>query len=72
MNELNKDSLIQEIKHLISIDGVSVEINPNYLEYFDLEELEDIKIQLLERKLDQDEISKEYLDEIYDKCGTLS
>ena len=72
MIEVSKNSLIDEIKHLISVDGASIEINPNYLEYFDIEELEDIKKQLLGRKLDQNQISREYLDEIYDKCGELS
>ena len=67
----SKDEIIDEIKHLISVDGTSIDINPNYLEYFDMEELEDIKVQLLNRKLDQAETSKEYLDEIYEKCGTI-
>ncbi len=66
-----KDELIEEIKHLISVDGSSVDINPNYLEYFEFEELCDIKEQLLNRKLDQNEIAKEYLDEVYEKCGVL-
>ncbi len=72
MESTDKLSLIDEIKHLISVDGATTQINPNYLEYFDIEELEDIKVQLLGRKLDQESISKDYLDEIYDKCGTLS
>jgi|GEM_PF-1900860 len=68
----SKKELIEEIKHLISVDGSSVDINPNYLEYFEFEELCDIKKQLLNRKLDQNEIAKEYLDEVYEKCGVLS
>jgi len=72
MIEQSKDELIEEIKHLISVDGSAVDINPNYLEYFEYDELSDIKYQLLNRKLDQNEIAKEYLDEIYEKCGVLS
>ncbi len=72
MIKQSKDELIEEIKHLISVDGSAVDINPNYLEYFEYDELSDIKDQLLNRKLDQNEIAKEYLDEIYEKCGVLS
>ena len=67
-----KENLIEEIKHLIGIDGTSININPNYLEYFELEELDDIKNQLLIRKQNQSNIAKDYLDEIFEKCGTYT
>ena len=69
--DIAKNELIEEIKHLISVDGSSVDINPNYLQYFDFDELCDIKEQLINRKIDQNEIAKEYLDEVYEKCGVL-
>ena len=64
-----KQNLIEEIKHLISIDGTAVDINPNYLEYFEFEELQDIKNELLNKKIHQNEISNDYLDELYSKCS---
>ena len=69
MEDISKEDLISEIKKLISIDGTSVEINPNYLEYFDLEELIDIKEQLIHKKVEQESVSKEYLDHLYDKLN---
>lgn len=68
----DKEQLIQDIQHLISVDGTSIDINPNYLQYFEYEELEDIKKQLLNTKVNQNELTKEYADEIYEKCGVLS
>jgi hypothetical protein len=62
-----KKELIEQIKLLIAIDGETVHINPNYLEYFELEELESIKDDLLEKKKQKDQSSKEYLDQIYEK-----
>jgi hypothetical protein len=59
--------LIKEIKCLINVDDTTTEINPNYLQYFEQNELEDIKEQLLNRKFNQNKINKDYLDEIYEK-----
>lgn len=70
MNELTKEELIEEIKKLISIDGTKVDINPNYLEYFQVEELLEIKEQLENKKETNSSISKDYLDEIYELCAT--
>jgi hypothetical protein len=70
MDKLTKEQLIEQIKELISIDGSKVDINPAYLEYFQLEELEEIKQRLLKTKESKASISKDYLDEIYEICGT--
>ncbi len=70
MDELTKEELIEQIKELISIDGTKVDINPAYLEYFQLEELLEIKEQLIKTKESKASISKDYLDEIYEICGT--
>jgi len=67
MEELNKSELIEEIKHLISVDGSTTEINPNYLEYFTDEELIEIKDDLIDKKMNVIESTKEYVDELYEK-----
>ena len=68
MNSI-KNELIEEIKHLISVDGTATDINPNYLGYFEIEELEEIRDSLICKKVHQDEISKEFLDEVFEKCS---
>lgn len=63
-----KTQIIENIKKLIKINPEeSIEINPNYLEYFDVEELLDIQKQLEFRKENISKISNNYLDEIYQK-----
>ena len=63
-----KKEIIENIKKLININPEdSVEINPNYLEYFDVEELLDIQKQLEYKKNNISKISNNYLDEIYQK-----
>jgi len=68
MNE-DKKELIEEIKLLISVDGTKIDINPNYLEFFELEELVEIKNELLNRKKNSNEFTKTYVDELYDKLS---
>ena len=63
-----KTQIIENIKKLIKINPEeSIEINPNYLEYFDVEELLDIQKQLEFKKENISKISNTYLDEIYQK-----
>ena len=62
-----KEYVIEEIKSLISTTGEQVEINPKFLDFFDLEELYDIKENLLRKKEQFRENNKEYLEEIYEK-----
>lgn len=62
-----KEYVINEIKSLISTTGEKIEINPKFLEYFDLEELYDIKENLLRKKEFVRENNKEFLEEIYEK-----
>ena len=69
IEEITKEQLIEDIKHLITVDGTSTDINPNYLEYFELEELQDIKNNLVYKKVHHDEISKDFLDELFEKCS---
>jgi hypothetical protein len=69
MEELTKLELIDEIKHLISVDGAETEINPNYLEYFEHEELVEMKEDLILKKLNVVETTKEYVNELYEKLA---
>ncbi|RXJ70092.1 hypothetical protein CRV08_00585 [Halarcobacter ebronensis] len=63
-----KEELIKDIKELISVDGKeAIDINPNYLEYFQLDELISIKEKLLSRKSKIKETTLLFLDEIYEK-----
>lgn len=69
MDEISKEELIENIKKLISIDGSeSIDINPNYLEYFQLEELIEIYDTLKIKKDNQKNTLGNYLDELYEKC----
>lgn len=70
MDEITKEELIEQIKRLISVDGSQVDINPNYLEYFQIEELIEIKERLENKKDSRSSIGKDYLDEIYRLCAT--
>jgi len=63
-----KQELIEEIKSLISTSkNDTIEINPNFLDYFQIEELISIKNDLLVKKSKIRESTFKYLDEIYEK-----
>ena len=63
-----KNEIIENIKKLIKINPEeTIERIPNYLEYFDVEELLDIQKQLEFKKENISKISNTYLDEIYQK-----
>lgn len=65
---MEKKEIIEEIKKLISTNkNESIEINPNFLEYFELEELLSIKEGLEVKKSTFSQISSNYLDELYEK-----
>lgn len=65
---MTKEELIAEIKELMKInENETIDINPNYLQYFQEEELEDIIKQLNGRKENISSITSSYLDEIYEK-----
>ncbi|WP_456485920.1 hypothetical protein [Hydrogenimonas sp.] len=46
---MEKEKLLREIEKLLSFDGNDTTINPDYLEFFTMEELESIRREL-ERK----------------------
>jgi L-lysine 2,3-aminomutase len=63
-----KEKIIEEIKELIAVSNEeTIEINPKYLEYFQEEELVEIKEQLIYKKENIEKITSNYLDEIYEK-----
>ena len=63
-----KKEIIENIKELIKINPEdNIEINPKYLEYFDIEELLDIQKKLEYKKENISKLSVDYLDEIYQK-----
>ncbi|ADG93530.1 MULTISPECIES: hypothetical protein [Arcobacter] len=62
-----KEYVIDEIKTLISSTGEKIDINPKFLDYFDLEELYDIKENLLSKKENFRENNKDFLEQIYEK-----
>ena len=63
-----KKEIIEKIKKLIKINPEdSIEINPKYLEYFELEELLDIQKRLEYKKENISKLSVDYLEEIYQK-----
>ena len=66
--KLTKEELIEQIKELITINkNETIEINPDFLEYFDLEELISIKETLIIKKSKIRETTFDYLDELYEK-----
>ena len=63
-----KEELIKEIKELLkTYENENIDINPNYLNYFDEDELKDIVFRLIEKKVEQKDGNSAYLDEIYQK-----
>ena len=65
---MDKIELIEEIKKLIVTSKEDViEINPKFLEYFEIEELISIKDKLIVKKSKIRESTFEYLDELYEK-----
>jgi len=63
-----KEELINEIKELLkSSDDDTMQINPNYLNYFSEDELKDIVFRLIDKKVEQQNGNQSYLDEIYQK-----
>jgi hypothetical protein len=56
-----------QIKHLISITGEEVQINPKFLDFFQYDELLEIRNNLEDKKINFDKIANKYLDELYQK-----
>ncbi|VAY87339.1 hypothetical protein MNB_ARC-1_198 [hydrothermal vent metagenome] len=63
----SRDDLIVQIKHLISITGEETYIDAKLLEYFQDDELKEIRNNLEYSKIKQKNITNDYLDELYEK-----
>jgi hypothetical protein len=67
--EKEKKDLITQIKALIATNEEKVPFNEKYIEYFEIDELIEIK-DILEHKKEQNKNpSKDYLDDIFNKCS---
>ncbi len=65
---MEKEKLLEEIKKLIATnENDIIDINPNFLEYFQEDELEVIKNDLIFKKNQIRESTFDFLDEIYEK-----
>jgi hypothetical protein len=66
-----KQLLIQEILALVNANKSSQTstINPNYLDFFELEDLIDIRDGLLKKSEEFKNNNNSYLDEIFSKCS---
>lgn len=69
MNKINKEDLLTQIKVLISSNNKILEFNENYIEYFEIDELLEIRDILLNKKEQNETPSKDYLDEIFNNCS---
>ena len=63
-----KEQLIEEIKNLIKINPEEIiDINPAFLEYFQEEELIEMRDLLELKKRENSSTNSNYLDELYEK-----
>ena len=68
-NKKEKQKLIDEIKALIDQNSTkTTDINLKYIEYFELDELFNIRDSLLLKK-EKSYQDLDYLDEIFNKCS---
>jgi len=66
----DKKLLIEEILELINKDSShKTDINPNYLEFFEVEDLVDMKDGLIKNSENFKKDNNDYLDEIFSKCS---
>ncbi|MCK5293750.1 MAG: hypothetical protein KAJ49_03790 [Arcobacteraceae bacterium] len=70
MENINKKDLIEEIKKLIDKDSNNIEINIKYIDYFELEELIEIRDSLIYKIENRKEETSTYLDDIFTKCSS--
>ena len=70
MQTNNKQELIDEILLLINTNDKSkIDFNLNYIEYFELDELMEIRDVLLNKKEQNKKPSRDLIDDIFDKCS---
>ena len=64
-----KQELIDEIKILIDNSKTKVEINIKYIDYFELDELVEMRDMLKYKKENRTKETSDYLDDIFSKCS---
>ena len=70
MQDITKEELINEILNLINTnDSSKIDFNPNYIEYFEIDELIEIRDLLIGKKELNKNPSKDFLDDIFNKCS---
>ena len=70
MTEITKEELISEILQLINTnDNSKIDFNPSYIEYFEKDELIEIRDLLLGKKEQNKKPSRDLIDDIFDKCS---
>ena len=67
-NSETKEQLIDEIKSLIDTNNDTI-INPKYIDYFELDELLEIRDGLKYKKENSQKDRFDYLDDIFSKCS---
>ena len=65
-----KQELINEIKILIDNSDNNVEINIKYIDYFELDELVEMRDMLKYKKENRTKETSDYLDDIFSKCSS--
>ncbi len=68
-NIIVKEDIIEEILFLVSTKGEDIDFNKKYIQYFELDELMEIKNNLLNNKEQNKTSTKDYLDEIFNNCS---
>jgi hypothetical protein len=70
MSDISKEELIDEILLLINTnDNKKINFNPNYIEYFEVDELIEIRDVLLNKKEQNKTPSRDLIDDIFAKCS---
>ena len=70
MQTNTKQELIDEILLLInSNENKKIDFNPNYIEYFENDELIEIRDVLLNKKEQNKTPSRDLIDDIFDSCS---
>jgi len=65
-----KQELIDEIKALIDNSENKVEINIKYIDYFELDELVEMRDMMKFKKENRTKETSDYLDDIFSKCSS--
>ena len=65
----SKQELIDEIKLLIDNSENKVEINIKYIDYFEIDELIEMRDMMKYKKENRNKETSDYLDDIFNRCS---